>query len=131
MTGIREIVIAARAGIENLEPADLAAELDRLGVLLVDVREPAETAYGAIPGAVLVPRGLLEFHADSGNPQHVDGFVPGRRVVVYCSTGSRSALAVRSLHELGYRDVAHLDGGLDAWMAEGRPMTGPTTAHRI
>ncbi|MDN5749676.1 MAG: hypothetical protein L0H64_14355 [Pseudonocardia sp.] len=76
MTGIREIVIAARAGIENLEPADLAAELDRLGVLLVDVREPAETAYGAIPGAVLVPRGLLEFHADSGNPSTSTGSYP-------------------------------------------------------
>lgn len=131
MTGIREIVIAAMAGIENLGPADLAAEIDRPGVLLVDVREPDETAYGGIPGAVLVPCGLLEFHADRGHPRHVDGFVADRRVVVYCSTGSRSALAARSLHELGYRDVAHLDGGLDAWIAEGRPMTAPTTSHHI
>ena len=47
--------------------------------------------------------------------------MPGRRVIVYCSTGARSALAARSLQELGYHDVAHLDGGLDAWTTEGGP----------
>ncbi len=128
MTGVTELVTAAKAGIENLAPADVAAELEDPFVLLVDVREPGETAYGSIPGAVLAPRGMLEFHADHGTPHHVEGFEPGRRVIVYCSAGSRSALAVRSLQELGYRDVAHLDGGLDAWIDEGRPMTGPTTA---
>ena len=127
MTGVRQLVVAAMATAENLTPADVAAELDRPGVLLVDIREPAEIAYGGIPGAVLVPRGVLEFRADPGHPQHVDGFVPGRRVILYCSTGARSALAVRSLQELGYHDVAHLGGGLDAWMAEARPMTRPTT----
>jgi rhodanese-related sulfurtransferase len=49
-------------------------------------------------------------------------------VILYCSAGSRSALAVRSLQEIGYRDVAHLDGGINAWIAEGRPMTAPTTS---
>lgn len=128
MTGVRDIVVAARAGIENLSPSDVAAEIAGPGVLLVDVREPAEAAYGALPGAVLVPRGLLEFAADAASPQHIAGFVPGRRVVVYCANGARSALAVRSLQELGFRDVAHLDGGLDAWIAEGRPQTGPITS---
>jgi rhodanese-related sulfurtransferase len=106
----------------------VAAELEDPFVLLVDVREPGETEYGSIPGAVRVPRGMLEFHADHGSPYHVEGFEPGRRVILYCSAGSRSALAVRSLQEIGYRDVAHLDGGLNAWIAEGRPMTAPTTS---
>ncbi|MCU1660530.1 MAG: hypothetical protein QOI36_5009 [Pseudonocardiales bacterium] len=128
MTPVQFMVAAVRARIENLTPAQVAAELDDPFVLLVDVREPGETAYGVIPGAALVPRGMLEFHADHGSPYRVEGFVPGRRVILYCSVGSRSALAVRSLQEFGYRDVAHLDGGLNAWIGEGRPMTGPITA---
>lgn len=128
MTPVQFIVAALKARIENLTPAQVAAELDDPFVLLVDVREPGETEYGSIPGAVRVPRGMLEFHADHGSPYHVEGFEPGRRVILYCSAGSRSALAVRSLQEIGYRDVAHLDGGLNAWIAEGRPMTAPTTS---
>lgn len=125
MTGVKELVTAASAGIENLAPADVAAELEYTHVLLVDVREPAETAYGTIPGAVLVPRGLLEFYADSSTHRHLDGFVPCRRVILYCNAGSRSALAARSLQELGYREVAHLRGGFNAWIGEGRPTTAP------
>jgi rhodanese-related sulfurtransferase len=125
MTGVKEMAIAASAGIENLAPADVAAELGRPGVLLVDVREPAETAHGVIPGAVLVPRGMLEFHADRTITSHLDGFDPGRRVILYCAAGGRSALAARSLQELGYRDVAHLHGGLAAWLRDGRPVVAP------
>jgi rhodanese-related sulfurtransferase len=125
MTGVKEMVTAAKAGIENLAPADMAAELERTDVLLVDVREPGETANGVILGAVLVPRGMLEFHADSATPYHLDGFYPGRRVILYCAAGSRSALAARSLQELGYRDVAHLLGGFTAWLDEGRPVVAP------
>jgi rhodanese-related sulfurtransferase len=125
MTGVKDMVTAARAGIENLAPADVAAELDRPGVLLVDVREPGETAHGFIPGAVLVPRGMLEFHADGASPSHLDGFDPGRRVILYCATGSRSALAARSLQELGYRDVAHLHRGRENVAGAGvRPAVG-------
>jgi rhodanese-related sulfurtransferase len=125
MTGVKEMVTAAKAGIENLAPADVAAELERADALLVDVREPGETAHGVIPGAVLVPRGMLEFHADGASPYHLDGFDPGRRVILYCAAGSRSALAARSLQELGYRDVAHLHGGFTAWLDEGRPVVAP------
>jgi rhodanese-related sulfurtransferase len=128
MTPVQFMVAALKARIENLTPAQVAAELEDSFVLLVDVREPAETEYGGIPGAVRVPRGMLEFHADHGSPYHVEGFEPGRRVILYCSAGSRSALAVRSLQEIGYRDVAHLDGGINAWIAEGRPMTAPATS---
>ena len=125
MTPLNVIVAAARATIENLGPGDLAAELERPDVLLVDVREPGETQNGVIPGAVLVPRGMLEFRADHGSPYHREGFELRRRVIVYCAAGSRSALAVRSLQDLGYQDVAHLDGGFRAWVDEGRPVTAP------
>jgi rhodanese-related sulfurtransferase/uncharacterized OsmC-like protein len=134
MTGVMEMVAAARAGIENLTPAEVADEADRGDVLLVDLREPHETANGVIPGALSAPRGMLEFHADPATPYHLDGFDPGRRVIVYCASGSRSALAAKSLQDLGYGDVAHLAGGLTRWVDESRPLNAepvaPSTTRR-
>lgn len=114
MSRVRQLVTAARAGIENLSPDDLAAELAGGGVLLVDVREAPEAAGGSVEGAVVVPRGLLEFCVALGEP--------GRRVVVVSAAGRRSALAAQALQSLGVRDVAHLAGGLRRWVAEGRPL---------
>lgn len=116
---IKELVSVAKAGIENLRPQEVEAEMRSGNVLLVDVREPAEAASGAIPGATFTPRGTLEFCADPDSPDHVEEFMPGRRVIVYSTTGLRSALAARSLQSLGYTDVAHLEGGLTMWTAAG------------
>lgn len=125
MTPVKFLVAAARAEVEELSPAQVAAEIEDGYPLLVDVREPGESAAGVIPGALLAPRGMLEFHADAGTPHHLAGFEPARRVIVYCAAGSRSALAARTLRELGYRDVAHLGGGIAAWVAEARPLVPP------
>ncbi len=122
MMTVSDLIATARAGIENLSPGEVADEISRGGVLLVDVREPAETAQGVIPGAVMAPRGMLEFHADPATPYHLDDFDRQRRTIVYCAAGSRSALAVTALQQLGYRDVAHLDGGYKAWVEQGRPV---------
>ncbi len=122
MTSAKEMVAAAKAGVENLTPAEAAAEIERDDVLLVDLREPEEVADGVIPGATMSPRGMLEFHADPATPYHLDGFEHDRRVIVYCAAGSRSALAAATLQQLGYRDVAHLEGGFKAWLQEGYPI---------
>ena len=122
MRDVKQLVTEAKAGIENLHPAQVAEEIDRGDVLLVDLREPDEMAEGVIPGAVHVPRGMLEFHADPETPYHLEGFDRGRRVIVYCAAGSRSALGAAALQELGYRDVAHLEGGFKQWLEEGRPV---------
>ena len=128
MPGVKEMVAAAKAGIENLSPDAVATELSGGGVLLIDVREPSETAKGVIPGAVLAPRGMLEFHADPATPYHLDGFDASRRVILYCAAGSRSALGAVALQHLGYGDVAHLDGGYGAWVDAGHPVvTSPAT----
>jgi rhodanese-related sulfurtransferase len=124
--GITERVAVAKAGIENLRPAEVAAELADGDVVLVDVRGTDETAAGVIAGAIVVPRGLLEFYADPTAAGHLPPMVQQQRVIVYCATGARSALAVPVLHALGYTDVAHLDGGLAAWLADGRPTETPT-----
>ena len=118
-----ELVAEARQRIENLSVDEAAAELERGDALLVDLREPGERAqHGAIPGAVHAPRGMLEFFADPTTPYHRPEFDPNRRVILHCASGGRSALAADTLKQLGYTDVAHLDGGFTAWKAAGQPV---------
>lgn len=120
MTHVADLIAAARARIDNLSPEQADAEIRQGDVLLVDLREPAEReATGAIQGAIAVPRGMLEFHADAATPYHREEFDPARRVVLYCASGGRSALAGAALRDLGYDNVAHIDGGLRAWSAAG------------
>ena len=119
------LVAEAKQRIENLSPDQLAAELDA-GALVVDLREPDERAQnGAIQGAVHAPRGMLEFYADPASPYHRPEFDPARRTVLYCASGGRSALAATALKQLGYSDVAHLDGGIKGWTASGRDVIHP------
>lgn len=117
-----QLVAEARAAIDNLTPGQVEAELAQ-GALLVDVREESERAQAAIPGSLHVPRGLLEFRADPASPAHLPQLDPSRRVILHCASGGRSALAARTLRELGFTDVAHLDGGMHAWMGAGKPVT--------
>ncbi len=122
-----ELVARAKAQIENLSPEQVAREIAD-GAVLVDLREPAEVeGSGIIQGAVHAPRGMLEFYADPSSPYHRVEFDPTRRTILYCASGGRSALSARALAEMGYADVAHLDGGVKAWQAEGRPLTTPTS----
>lgn len=126
MKSVTQLVQAAKSTIENLTPDEVAAEVARGGAVLVDLREPAERRQnGAIEGAVHAPRGMLEFHADPTSPYHLRALDPSRRTILYCASGGRSALGVRALQELGYKEVAHLDGGFKAWITAGKPATAP------
>ena len=121
ITSASDMVAAAKQQIENLNVDQVADEIDQ-GALVVDLREADELAQtGKIPGAIHVPRGMLEFRADLASPYHFDELDPSRRVIVHCAAGGRSALAARTLNEMGYENVAHLDGGITAWIGAGRP----------
>ena len=120
-----ELVTRAKARIENLTPEQAAREAAE-GAVLIDLREPAELqSEGMIEGAVHAPRGMLEFYADPSSPYHREALDPSRRTILYCASGGRSALGAVALAELGYADVAHLDGGVKAWRANGRPLVPP------
>lgn len=122
-----------------LTPMDLVAEakrhikevnLDEAGSLLgkalvLDVREPAEFALGALPGAVNIPRGVLEFKID-GHPAFQN-----RRdadILVYCQTGGRSALATEALKKLGYENAVSLAGGFKSWQESGQTVESPSAS---
>jgi rhodanese-related sulfurtransferase len=116
------MVAQAKARIENLTPDQVEQELAN-GALLVDIREPEERATsGAIADNTHAARGMLEFYADPTSAYHRPEFDPDRRIVLYCASGGRSALAVDMLEQMGYANVAHLDGGLKAWAEAGKPV---------
>jgi molybdopterin/thiamine biosynthesis adenylyltransferase len=119
MTTPRELLAQVRAAINEVDPEE--AE-HRLGTCtFLDVREPDEYEQGAIPGAVHLPRGNLEFG--------VEGRIPVKEgtVVVYCAGGTRSAFAARTLADLGYKDVVSMAGGFNRWKDEGRAWKVPRT----
>ena len=120
MTAV-QMVTEARVGLENISPQDAQAELAAGQTVLLDIREPVEWSEH-IEGAVQVPRGLLEFAADPTSPRHNAELDPARRVIVYCRSGVRAALAASTLKTLGYVDVANLDGGISAWKQAGLPI---------
>lgn len=125
MPTVSEMVAEAKRKVENLSVDEAAREIESGEALLVDVREPGERAKtGAIPGAVAVPRGMIEFWADPASPYHRDEFDPDRRIILQCAAGGRSALAACALQELGFSNVANLDGGINAWKAAGKPVEG-------
>ena len=111
----------AKSRVQNLTVDDTAREMEN-GALVVDLRESEERReHGAIPGAVHMPRGMLEFYADSTLPYHRRELESGRRIILHCASGGRSALGADLLQDMGYTNVAHMDGGFTAWKAAGRP----------
>jgi rhodanese-related sulfurtransferase len=120
---VKDMVAEARAGIQNLTVDEAASELDDGTAVLVDIRELHELdQQGVIPGAIHAARGMLEFYADPSSPYHHDEFGPSRRIILYCASSGRSALAAATLERMGYDNLAHLDGGLKAWKESGRPV---------
>jgi rhodanese-related sulfurtransferase len=120
-TTARDMVAQAKARIENVAPAQAAEEQKAGKALIVDLREPAErTQNGVIPRAVHAPRGMLEFYADDTSPYHMEGFDKDKRIILHCAAGGRSALAADTLQQMGFTNVANLDGGFTAWKEAGQ-----------
>ena len=115
----RDLLNAAKAEIREVEAADVASNLDRYTML--DVREPDEYDQGAVPNAVHVPRGQLEFS--------IEGRIPDKTkpVAIYCAGGTRSAFAAKTLQDLGYADVVSVIGGFNKWKDDGLPWSTPLT----
>ena len=120
MKTAHDLVTAAKSRIREV-PLERAEQAVREADLVLDVREADEYAAGHLPGAVLVPRGLLEFKLSS-TPELG---ARDRKVVVYCKSGGRSALAALAMQDMGYLDVWSLAVGFDGWAAAGLPVNKP------
>lgn len=121
---MREEALKLRDSIENLTVDDVIREqAENPDLLVVDLRELQEQLNeGAIPGAKHVPRGMLEFWADPSSQYYREFFDEHRRTIVYCAGGIRSVLATRTLKEMGYTNVAHLESGFRGWKESGQPI---------
>ena len=117
-----DLVAAAKQHITEVGPEQAKSSLGEGPIL--DVREPEEYSAGALPGAINIPRGVLEFrignHPSFQNTQNVT-------FVVYCQSGGRSALAVETLHQLGYEKAVSLAGGFKLWQESGLPVENPVS----
>ncbi len=125
VTTAAQLVADAKSRTENLTPEDVVREIAASEAVLIDLREPEERVqHGTIPGAIHAPRGMLEFYADPASSYHRPEFDPNQRTILHCASGGRSALATDTLRSLGYRNVAHLEGGITAWKAAAHPVDG-------
>ena len=116
MSTAADLVSHAKSRIREITPQELSAQLAK--VTVVDVREPDEFLAGHLPGAINIPRGLLEFRVDN-HPIVCDR---NCTIVLQCQSGGRSALATVVMQELGYKNVVNLAGGIAAWNAAGLPV---------
>ena len=122
-TTVKAMVEAANRAIESLDVEQARKLADDPGVQFVDIREVRELERdGMIPGAFHAPRGMLEFWVDPESPYHKEVFASGKRFLLYCASGWRSALATRTLQDMGLAPVCHLKGGFGAWKKAGAPV---------
>jgi rhodanese-related sulfurtransferase len=114
-SAVERLLAAARAGLERVEAADLAAEIEA-GALVVDIRPVEQRARdGDLPGALVIDRNVLEWRLDPTSPHCIPDTAPDRRIVLVCNEGYGSSLAARSLRDLGLSRATDLVGGFQAW----------------
>ena len=120
MKNSHDLVMAAKAKIQEVSVDD-AEQAIRDADILIDVREANEFGAGHLPGAVHISRGMLEFRV-SNSPELAS---PDTRIVLYCKTSGRAALAACALQDMGYTKIQSIAGGFDAWAAAGKPVQKP------
>lgn len=121
MKTAHDLVEEARQHIDEVS-LDAAEMLMREADAVIDVREPDEYQAGHIPGAINIPRGLLEFRL-SNSPELA---ARDLNLMLYCKTSGRAALSACAMQEMGYVRVQSIAGGFDAWAAAGKPIGRPS-----
>ena len=124
--GYKALLDEANAEIEALDPQEAARLLEDESTVFVDIRDVRElNREGRMPGAIHCPRGMLEFWVDPESPYHKDVFSSGKTFVFFCAAGWRSALATKTVQDMGLSPVKHIEGGFGAWKEAGLPVEEP------
>ena len=130
--GYKQLLAEANSSIETIQAADAMRHLQSEDVVFIDVRDlPELERDGTIPGAVHASRGMLEFHADPESPYHKDVFASGKKLILYCASGGRSALAAQRLQDMGLTRVAHIGGGIKAWKEANGPVEAAVVSRTV
>ncbi|MEZ5811102.1 MAG: rhodanese-like domain-containing protein [Rhizobiaceae bacterium] len=124
--GYKALLDEANAAIKVVSAAEASTLAQSDDHLLVDIRDVRELAReGKVPGALHAPRGMLEFWVDPESPYHKEIFASGRSFIFFCAAGWRSALATKTVQDMGLGPVMHIDGGFAAWRDAGLPIDMP------
>lgn len=114
-----DLVLEAKAQIKEVTTADAQAQMTKRTI--IDVREYNEFAAGHLPGAINIPRGVLEFQIGTVG----DCADKSKPYLIYCRTSGRAALSTVQLQRIGYTDLVSMAGGFEAWAKEDRPIDKP------
>ena len=120
--GIKELLHEADSIVDTITVKELIQLQKSKNITIIDIRDIRELwKEGKIAGAIHAPRGMLEFWFDPDSPYHRKIFSTEKKFILYCKSGWRSALATKTLVEMGFSNVAHVEGGFDAWLDSGGP----------
>ena len=120
--GFRTLVDEAMAQVKTYSVAEVQARLSDPNVQIVDIRDVRELSDGTVVGAYHAPRCMLEFWVDPDSPYHKKIFADeSKEFILFCGAGWRSALAAKTLQDMGMTNVAHIDGGYAEWVKQGAP----------
>ena len=124
--GYKQLVDEAMAQVKTYTVEQVLAKLDGpspQNIQIVDIRDPRELADGTVLDAVHAPRGMLEFWVDPASPYHKPMYADeSKEFILFCGAGWRSALAAKTLQDMGMTNVAHIDGGYAEWVRSGAPV---------
>ena len=113
---VDELLAEARAKLDRLEPAEAHAAVEAGEAVIVDIRADSQRAAdGVVPGAVFIPRNVIEWRVDASTGYGDPRLTEGRRAIVMCNEGYQSSLVAATLQELGLEDATDLAGGFQAW----------------
>ena len=128
--GYQAVIAAALSKIETLNLEQANALLGDADTSFIDIRDIRELEReGMLPGALHAPRGMLEFWVDPESPYYKPVFGEGKRLVLYCASAWRSALATETLQRMGVPRVCHIAGGFTAWKAAQLPIVDKPAKH--
>jgi rhodanese-related sulfurtransferase len=113
--GFKQLMAEANAVINTISVVDAVKLIDDKTVSFIDIREKHEREAGNIPGSHHAARGFLELIAAQDGPMHQEVFASGNHLILYCGTGGRSALAAKTLLDMGIKNISSMAGGLAAW----------------
>ena len=123
---VKQMVADANKEVEEISITDARLLIGQENVLFIDIRDIREVAKtGRIVGARHVPRGMLEMWIDPATPYHRSFFADEKKFIFYCAGAWRSALAAKTAQDMGLTPVAHLEGGMTAWIEAGAPIEPP------
>jgi len=121
---VKMLVAEAKEQTKNISPADAHDRQQSGDAILIDIRDIRELQRdGRIEGAFHAPRGMLEFWADPDSPYHKEIFATKSELVLFCASSWRSALAAKTLQDMGFSNIRDMDGGFTAWKTASLPIT--------